>query len=131
VWSAFLTATGSSPRSAARRPAGWLYAARMTDRLSTLYQDLLSGRYEIAWLARPQRIFPDGHDLGGFRVWWRALTGSDETLENAYLMRMAGRFSLRTRVYACLRAGAPRTAIFRLPGWRGLSNFPRHPAVGP
>jgi hypothetical protein len=31
-------------------------------------------------------------------VWWRALTGSDETLENAYLM--AGRFSRRIRGYA-------------------------------
>src|SRR5215468_4346409 len=28
-------------------------------------------------------------------VWWRALTGSDETLDNAYLMRLAGRFSRR------------------------------------
>jgi hypothetical protein len=33
-------------------------------------------------------------------VWWRALTGSDETLENAYLMRLAGRFSRRIRGYA-------------------------------
>ena len=33
-------------------------------------------------------------------MWWRALTGSDETLENAYLMRMAGRFSRRVRGYA-------------------------------
>src|SRR5712671_2610637 len=41
-----------------------------------------------------------GHSPGGFRVWWRALTGSDETLENAYLMRMAGRFSRRVRGYA-------------------------------
>ena len=41
-----------------------------------------------------------GHSPGGFRVWWRALTGSDETLENASLMRMAGRFSRRVRGYA-------------------------------
>jgi hypothetical protein len=41
-----------------------------------------------------------GHSPGGFRVWWRALTGSDETLENAYLMRLAGRFSRRIRGYA-------------------------------
>jgi hypothetical protein len=33
-------------------------------------------------------------------VWRRALTGSDETLENAHLMRMAGRFSRRVRGYA-------------------------------
>jgi hypothetical protein len=35
-------------------------------------------------------------------VWWRALTGSDETLENAYLMRLAGRFS--RRVHGCAKA---------------------------
>ena len=29
-----------------------------------------------------------------------ALTGSDQTLENTYLMRMAGRFSRRVRGYA-------------------------------
>jgi len=33
-------------------------------------------------------------------LWWRALTGSDDTLHNAYLMRMAGRFSRRRRAYA-------------------------------
>jgi hypothetical protein len=48
-------------------------------------------------------IFRMGHDPGGFRVWWRALTGSDETLENTYLMRMAGRFSRRVRGYARAR----------------------------
>jgi hypothetical protein len=32
--------------------------------------------------------------------WRRALTGSDETLENAHLMRLAGRFSRRVRGYA-------------------------------
>ena len=33
--------------------------------------------------------FRMGHNPGAFRLWWRALTGSDETLQNAYLMRMA------------------------------------------
>ena len=33
-------------------------------------------------------------------MWWRALTGSDQTLENTYLMRLAGRFSRRVRGYA-------------------------------
>ena len=41
-----------------------------------------------------------GHHPGGFRVWWRALTGSDETLDNTHLMRLAGRFSRRLRAYA-------------------------------
>jgi hypothetical protein len=41
-----------------------------------------------------------GHSAGGFRTWWRALTGSDDGLDNAHLMRMAGRFSRRIRAYA-------------------------------
>ena len=37
--------------------------------------------------------FRMGHSPGGFRVWWQALTGSEQTLDNTHLMRMAGRFS--------------------------------------
>ena len=72
----------------------------MTDRLSTLYQDLLSGSYDCVDRIVLNAYFRIGHDPGGFRAWWRALTGSDETLENTYLMRMAGRFSRRVRGYA-------------------------------
>src|ERR1700758_4286273 len=72
----------------------------MTDRLSTLYQDLLSGSYDCVDRIVLNAYFRMGHDPGGFRVWWRALTGSDDTLENAYLMRLAGRFSRRIRGYA-------------------------------
>ena len=72
----------------------------MTDRLSILYQDLLSGSYDCVDRIVLNAYFRMGHDPGGFRVWWRALTGSDETLENIYLMRMAGRFSRRVRGYA-------------------------------
>ncbi len=72
----------------------------MTDQLSTLYQDLLGGRYDCVDRIVLNAYFRMGHDPGGFRIWWRALTGSDETLENTYLMRMAGRFSRRVRGYA-------------------------------
>src|SRR6266403_1795016 len=72
----------------------------MTDGLSTLYQDLLSGSYDCVDRIVLNAYFRMGHSPGGFRVWWRALTGSDETLENAYLMRLAGRFSRRLRGYA-------------------------------
>jgi hypothetical protein len=72
----------------------------MTDRLSTLYQDLLSGSYDCVDRIVLNAYFRMGHDPGGFRVWWRGLTGSDATLENAYLMRLAGRFSRRIRGYA-------------------------------
>ncbi len=38
---------------------------------------------------------------GGFREWWRRLTGgSDEQLDNAHVMRMAGRFIRRIRGFA-------------------------------
>jgi hypothetical protein len=36
----------------------------------------------------------------GFRVWWRQLHGSDDTLDNAHLIRMAGRFRRRLRAWA-------------------------------
>jgi hypothetical protein len=72
----------------------------MTDGLSTLYRDLLGGSYDCVDRIVLNAYFRIGHDPGGFRVWWRALTGSDETLENAYLMRLAGRFSRRIRGYA-------------------------------
>jgi ABC-type multidrug transport system fused ATPase/permease subunit len=55
----------------------------MTDGLSTLYQDLLGGSYDCVDRIVLNAYFRMGHDPGGFRVRWRALTGSDETLENA------------------------------------------------
>ena len=72
----------------------------MTDGLSTLYRDLLDGSYDCVDRIVLNAYFRMGHHPGGFRVWWRALTGSDETLENSYLMRLAGRFSRRIRGYA-------------------------------
>jgi carbon-monoxide dehydrogenase large subunit len=53
----------------------------MTDGLSSLYQDLLGGSYDCVDRIVLNAYFRTGHDPGGFRVWWRALTGSDETLE--------------------------------------------------
>ena len=79
----------------------------MTDGLSTLYQDLLGGSYDCVDRIVLNAYFRMGHDPGGFRVWWRALTGSDETLENAYLMRLAGRFSRRIRGYAKAHVAQP------------------------
>ena len=62
----------------------------MTDGLSTLYQDLLGGSYDCVDRIVLNAYFRMGHDPGGFRVWWRALTDSDETLENAYLCGWPG-----------------------------------------
>src|SRR6266853_1712820 len=72
----------------------------MTDGLSTLYQDLLGGSYDCVDRIVLNAYFRMGHDPGGFRLWWWALTGSDETLDNTHLMRLAGRFSRRIRGYA-------------------------------
>jgi hypothetical protein len=72
----------------------------MPDSLSDRYADLLTGSYDCVDRIVLNAYFRMGHDPGGFRLWWRALTGSDETLENVYLMRMAGRFSRRIRGYA-------------------------------
>jgi hypothetical protein len=75
----------------------------MADGLSERYRDLLTGSYDCV-----DRIVLNGyhrlaHDPAGFRLWWRRLTGSDETLDNNHLMRLAGRFSRRIRGYAKAR----------------------------
>ena len=72
----------------------------MADALSKRYADLLTGSYDCVDRIVLNAYFRMGHHPGGFRVWWRALTGSDETLDNTHLMRLAGRFSRRLRAYA-------------------------------
>src|SRR5881628_3960267 len=72
----------------------------MPDALSEHYADLLEGSYDCVDRIVLNAYFRMGHSPGGFRVWWRALTGSDETLQNSHLMRLAGRFSRRIRGYA-------------------------------
>ena len=44
--------------------------------------------------------FGRGQCGGGFRLWWRALNGSDKHLDDTHRMRMAGRFSRRLRACA-------------------------------
>jgi hypothetical protein len=72
----------------------------MTNPLSTLYPDLVSGSYDCVDRIVLNAYFRLGHSPGGFRYWWQRLTGSDETLDNTHLMRMAGRFSRRVRGWA-------------------------------
>lgn len=71
----------------------------MTDGFSQAYAEYLEGTYDS-----PDRIvlnayFRRGHIPGGFRNWWRELYGTDENLDDAHLMRLAGRFSRRLRAY--------------------------------
>ena len=73
----------------------------MTDLLSERCGDLLTGSYDC-----PDRIvlnayYSMGHAPGGFRVWWRRWhDDGDEQLDNAHLMRLAGRFARRLRASA-------------------------------
>ena len=72
----------------------------MSDSWSDRYADLLTGSYDCVDRIVLNAYFRMGHDPGGFRLWWRALSGGDETLDNTHWMRMAGRFSRRLRGYA-------------------------------
>ena len=73
----------------------------VNDDFSRRYGDLLTGSYDCV-----DRVVLNAHNSvchspGGFRVWWRRWHGdSDEQLDNAHLMRMAGRFSRRVRAFA-------------------------------
>jgi hypothetical protein len=72
-----------------------------TDELSDYYSDLLSGSYDCVDRIVLNANFGLCYSPGGFRSWWRLLhNGSDEDLDNAHLMRMAGRFARRVRAYA-------------------------------
>lgn len=70
----------------------------MTDELTARCADLLSGSYDCVDRVVLNAYMSLCHSPGGFRVWWRRLhDDSDEQLDNAHLMRMAGRFSRRVR----------------------------------
>ena len=72
----------------------------MADQLSTLYGDLLEGSYDCVDRVVLNAYFGMGQTGGGLRVWWRALYGSDDNLDDNRLMRLAGRFSRRLRAWA-------------------------------
>ena len=71
------------------------------DELSKYYSDLLNGSYDCVDRIVLNANFVLCYSPGGFRSWWRVLhNGSDEDLDNAHLMRLAGRFARRARAYA-------------------------------
>jgi len=70
------------------------------DPFSQSYAELLSGTYDVVDRLVLNAYFPVGQYGGGFRSWWRQLHGDDEALDNAHLMRMAGRFARRVRGWA-------------------------------
>jgi hypothetical protein len=72
----------------------------MLDEYSDYYTDLLENTYDCVDRIVLNAYFRMGQAAGGFRTWWRQLMGSDANLDNAHLMRMAGRFSRRVRAHA-------------------------------
>jgi len=79
---------------------GYHRGMNQNDDFSDYDEDLLEGRYDC-----PDRIVLNGYvslgqQGGGFRSWWRRLTGSDETLDQEHGLGMAGRFSRRVHAYA-------------------------------
>jgi hypothetical protein len=73
----------------------------MGDELSGYYEDLLDGSYDCVDRIVLNAYYRLGYSAGGFRQWWRRLMhGSEAHLDNAHLMRLAGRFSRRVRAFA-------------------------------
>ena len=73
----------------------------MADEFSERYGDLLTGSYDCVDRIVLNAYYPLGPNPGGFRVWWRRWhLDSDEELDNAHLMRLAGRFARRVRAWA-------------------------------
>jgi hypothetical protein len=72
----------------------------MLDEYSEYYADLLENTYDCVDRIVLNAYYRMGQRAGGFRTWWRQLMGSDANLDNAHLMRMAGRFSRRVRAHA-------------------------------
>jgi hypothetical protein len=72
-----------------------------TDEFTNYYTNLLDGSYDCVDRMVLNANFGLCYSPGGFRSWWRRLhNGSDAELDNAHLMRMAGRFSRRVRGWA-------------------------------
>lgn len=70
------------------------------DKLSTRYTSHLEGLYDCVDRIVLNAYFQLGQRPGGFRMWWRSLKGSDDDLDKAHLIRLAGRFARRLRAHA-------------------------------
>jgi hypothetical protein len=70
------------------------------DDFTSYHEELLEGHYDCVDRIVVNAYFEYAQSAGGFRSWWRAWMGSDETLERAHMERMAGRFKRRLEGYA-------------------------------
>lgn len=72
----------------------------INDDFSDYYRELLDGQYDCVDRIVLNAYFGLAQSPGGFRMWWRALFGSDKDLDQTHMARMAGDFSRRVRGYA-------------------------------
>jgi hypothetical protein len=77
-----------------------LIPPEMADQLSTRYAHFLDGACGCVDRIVLNAYFQLGQRPAGFRTWWRSWNGSDADLDNAHLMRLAGRFARRLRAPA-------------------------------
>ena len=72
----------------------------MADEFPERYGDLLTGSYDCVDRIVLNAYYPLGHNPGGFRTWWRRWhDDGDGTLDDAHLMRLAGRFARRVKAW--------------------------------
>lgn len=69
------------------------------DNITEHYQEVIEGTYDCIDRLVLNGYCPQLQTPGGFRNWYRDLKGSDKDLDNASLMRMAGRFGRRVKAF--------------------------------
>jgi hypothetical protein len=90
-----LRAAAAALRAVSPHAGGWLAAERMPDdEVNLRYSDPVTGSYDCADRIVLNAFFPLGHNPGRLRGWWR-----DAGLDKTHLMRMAGRFARRVKVW--------------------------------
>ena len=71
------------------------------DEFSGRYAGLVTGSYDCVDRIVLNAYYPLGHNPGGFRTWWRRWhDDGDDSLDDAHLIRLAGRFARRVRGWA-------------------------------
>jgi len=69
------------------------------DDFSTYHSEVLDATYDCVDRIAIRAYCPVMQSPGGFRTWWRQLTGSDADLDDNHLMRFAGRLSRRVQAW--------------------------------
>jgi hypothetical protein len=80
--------------------------AMTCDEFREYYHDYLDGVYDCVDRIVLNAYCYMAQEGGGFRFWWRKLMGDDNNLDNAHLMRLAGRFARRVSAH-CKKRGIP------------------------